>query len=227
MRGPEYSGPRICFLIFAGYELFARSVASSIQKRLLSMTSTTASFAAIREPVLPPSEVAHWVLAAREGDAEAILKLLQQYRPPLVRLLTGITADAALAEDLAQEAFLRAFRSLKQLREPGAFYPWIRRLATREAVRVLQRQPHTVGDLDVGAVGGDPAPAVQTRVAVQFVLSQLPTEQRAVLVLREMEQLDYQEIAETLGLPVGTVRSRLHAARERFRGLWIAMENDQ
>lgn len=191
------------------------------------MTSTTASFAAIREPGLPQSEVAHWVLAAREGDAEAILKLLQQYRPPLVRLLTGVTADAALAEDLAQEAFLRAFQSLKQLRDPGAFYGWIRRLATREALRALQRQPQTVGDLEIGAVSGDPAPAVETRVAVQFVLGQLPAEQRAVLILREMEQLDYQEIAETLGLPVGTVRSRLHSARERFRGMWTAMENDR
>jgi RNA polymerase sigma-70 factor (ECF subfamily) len=61
-------------------------------------------------------------------------------------------------------------------------------------------------------------------MAVQLVLGQLPAELRAVLVLREMEQLDYLEIADALGVPLGTVRSRLHAARERFRELWAGLE---
>jgi RNA polymerase sigma-70 factor (ECF subfamily) len=168
--------------------------------------------------------VALRVVAARRGDSQAILQLLRFFRPPLVRLLTGITADPALAEDVAQEAFLQAFRSLAQLREPGAFYPWVRRLATREAVRALRRKPATTAELDPQASGVDPARQAETRIAVQLVLGQLPVELRAVLVLREMEQLDYQEIAEALGVPLGTIRSRLHTARERFRELWSALE---
>jgi RNA polymerase sigma-70 factor (ECF subfamily) len=141
-----------------------------------------------------------------------------------VRLLTGIMADAALAEDVAQEAFLQALRSLAQLRDPSAFYPWVRRLATRLALRALRHRPETSGDADPQAGSTDPARQAETRLAVQLVLGQLPPELRAVLVLREMEQLDYQEIADALGVPLGTVRSRLHAARERFRETWTAME---
>lgn len=188
------------------------------------MTSTVISQATPHEAPAAHAEVGEWVLAARAGNSEAILKLLRLYRPTLVRLLTGITADAALAEDVAQEAFLQAFRSLKQLRDPLAFYPWVRRLATREALRSLRRRPHTVDGPDAGATGPDPAQQAETRIAVECVLEQLPAEQRAVLVLREMEQLDYQEIADTLGLPVGTVRSRLFTARERFRALWRGLE---
>lgn len=189
------------------------------------MTSTTAQLTAVRDPQPPPAEAARWVASARRGDSEAILALLRQYRPPLVRLLTGITADAALAEDVAQEAFLHAFRSLAQLRDPGAFYPWVRRLATRFALRALQRRPETAGDAEPPACGADPARQAETRLAVQLVLGQLPAELRAVLVLREMEQLDYQEMAEALDVPLGTVRSRLHTARERFREQWTALEN--
>jgi RNA polymerase sigma-70 factor (ECF subfamily) len=190
------------------------------------MTSTTAQLTAVREPEPPPVEAARWVASARRGDSEAILALLRQYRPPLVRLLTGITADAALAEDVAQEAFLHAFRSLPQLRDPSAFYPWVRRLATRLALRALQRRPEAAGDTeDQPASEVDPARQAETRLAVQLVLGQLPAELRAVLVLREMEQLDYQEIAEALDVPLGTVRSRLHTARERFREQWTGLEN--
>lgn len=188
------------------------------------MTSTTASLTITRETTALHRESAEWVVAARRGDSEAILKLLRLYRPPLVRLLTGIMADAALAEDVAQDAFLQAFRSLQQLRDPVAFYPWVRRLATREALRALRRRLHAVEDLHPATEGADPAHQAETRIAVGFVLGQLPPEQRAVLVLREMEQLDYQEIADTLAVPVGTVRSRLFTARERFRALWRELE---
>lgn len=191
------------------------------------MTVTPASFTASRDLELLPTEVALRVLSARGGDAEAILELLRLFRPPLVRLLTGITTDAALAEDVAQEAFLQAFRSLAQLRDPGAFYPWVRRLATRLALRSLRRRPDNSGDADPPGSGVDPARQVETRIAVQHVLGQLPAELRAVLVLREMEQLDYQEIADALGVPLGTVRSRLHVARVRFRDMWIALEEAQ
>lgn len=201
------------------------------------MTSTAASLTLASEAEAAPSapstpsteggDEAAWVLAARSGDADATLRLLGRYRPPLVRLLTGLTGDRALAEDVAQEAFLQAFRSLRQLRDPGAFYGWVRRLATRHALRALRRRRPPGPPLDPALPAGDnPAREVETRLAVEGVLRALPPDLRAVLVLREMEQLDYEEIAETLGVPVGTVRSRLFTARERFRKAWSEMEAD-
>jgi len=190
------------------------------------MTTTTASLTlALEEHLRPDSDETGWVLAAQRGDSDAILALLGRYRPRLVRLLAGVIGEASLAEDLAQEAFILAFQSLSQLRDPMAFYPWVRRLATRHALRKTRgRNVEPKGLADVTATSEGPARQVETRMAVHSALSRLSQEHRLVLVLREMEQLDYDEIAETLGVPVGTVRSRLFKARERFRQVWLELE---
>ncbi len=180
--------------------------------------------AAVPGPSLPIGREAEWVAAARAGEEGAILQLLACYRPRLVRVLTGATGDPSRAEDLAQEAFLQAFRSLDQLRDPSAFYPWVRRIAMRRAVREARRAPARLEPLsEWDGAAADPAGTAETRLAVRAVLAQLPPDLRATLVLREMECLDYAEIAEALGVPVGTVRSRLNAARERFRKLWAEL----
>lgn len=170
---------------------------------------------------LSAGEEARWVAAAAEGDAESTLRLLTRYRPPLVRLLAGVLGDWGAAEDLAQDAFLHAFRSLDQLRDRTRFYPWVRRSAVRLAVKWLRGRREV--SLETGGaepVGADPSGVVETRLVVDEILALLPTEQRITLVLREMEGMDYAEIAAELGIPVGTVRSRLFAAREQFRKLW-------
>jgi RNA polymerase sigma-70 factor, ECF subfamily len=172
------------------------------------------------------AEEAAWVEGARAGDAESTLRLLRRYRPPLVRLLTGVTGDAALAEDLAQEAFLQAFRRLHQLRDPAAFYPWVRRTAMRLTLKRLPTQPVVCLDESREAPAPDLIASAETRLAVEEVLRRLPGELRVTLVLRELERLDYQEIAEALEIPVGTVRSRLFAARERFRILWAEIDEE-
>ena len=171
---------------------------------------------------------ARWVAAARAGDPEAALRLLTRYRPPLLRLLTGLTGDLATAEDLVQESFLQAFRCLAQLRDPAAFYPWVRRLALRHALRRLrQRREVTVDAVIEPDSSADPLRQAETRLAVHAVLALLPLDLRVTLMLRELEQLDYQEIAEALRIPVGTVRSRLFAARQRFKLLWEEMEAEE
>jgi RNA polymerase sigma-70 factor, ECF subfamily len=172
-----------------------------------------------------PAEDARWVAAARSGDADATLRLLARYRPFLVRLLAGIVGDWAAAEDLAQETFLKAFRSLGQLRDPARFYPWVRRLAVRLALREVRgRREVPLEDAFIPACPatgeGYAMSGIDTRLAVHEVLARVPPDLRITLVLRELEGLDYAEIAETLEIPVGTVRSRLFAARERFRVLW-------
>jgi RNA polymerase sigma-70 factor, ECF subfamily len=171
------------------------------------------------------ADEARWVAAARTGDASATLRLLNRCRPPLLRLLTGVTGDLGLAEDLAQDAFLQAFRRLGQLRDPTRFYPWVRRTALRLAMHRLRQRREVTVEWPVEAESGvDPARRAETRLAVQAALGALPIELRVTLVLRELEQLDYEEIAEALGIPVGTVRSRLFNARQRFKRLWREME---
>jgi RNA polymerase sigma-70 factor, ECF subfamily len=170
---------------------------------------------------------ARWVAAARVGDAEGTLRLLSRHRPPLLRLLAGVTGDLALAEDLAQEAFLQALRHLGQLRDPSLFYPWVRRMALRLALQRLRGQREVAYEWVAAAEStADPVRRAETRLAVQAVLGALPVDLRVTLVLREMEQLDYEEIAEALAIPVGTVRSRLFTARQRFRRLWLEMEEE-
>jgi RNA polymerase sigma-70 factor (ECF subfamily) len=174
------------------------------------------------------ADEARWVAAARAGDAGATLRLLNRCRPPLLRLLTGVTGDLALAEDLAQEAFLQAFRHLGQLRDVSRFYPWVRRTALRLAIHRLRRRREMTVEWPAETEPGiDPARRAETRLAVQAVLGALPVELRVTLVLRELEQLDYEEIAEALAIPVGTVRSRLFNARQRFKRLWREMEESQ
>jgi RNA polymerase sigma-70 factor, ECF subfamily len=173
-------------------------------------------------------EDARWVAAARAGDADATLRLLARHRPPLVRLLTGVAGDLATAEDLAQEAFLLALRHLGQLRDPARFYPWVRRLALRHAMhRLRQRREVTREEAVEPDVPLDPIRRAETRLAVHEVLGRLPVELRVTLVLRELEQLEYQEIADALKIPVGTVRSRLFAARRQFKSLWRELEEGE
>jgi RNA polymerase sigma-70 factor, ECF subfamily len=173
-------------------------------------------------------EDARWVVAARTGDADAILRLLARHRPPLVRLLTGVAGDLATAEDLAQEAFLLAFRHLGQLRDPARFYPWVRRLALRHALHRLRRRREVASEAALEPdTPADPIRRAETRLAVHAVLQRLPVELRVTLILREMEQLDYQEIADALKIPLGTVRSRLFAARKQFKQMWRELEEGE
>lgn len=166
-------------------------------------------------------EEARWVAAAARGDTEATLQLLVRYRPPLVRLLAGVLGDWSAAEDAAQESFLHAFRNLNQLRDPCRFYPWVRRSALRLAMKALRARKElpfeAAADMPASS---DPAGLVEHRILIAEILSGIPADLRITLVLREMEGLDYAEIAAELGIPIGTVRSRLFAAREQFRRVW-------
>lgn len=192
------------------------------------MSILTATFGTARCEALPDTvtEESRWVILAAEGDGDAILRLLSRHRPPIVRLLTGMTGDWASAEDLAQESFLQAFRRLDQLRDVTAFYPWVRRLAMRLALRSLRGRREISSEQATEPEAPDSIASTETRLAVHAVLADLAPDLRAALVLRELEGLDYAEIAAALDIPIGTVRSRLFTARERFRVLWLRMENE-
>ena len=173
-------------------------------------------------------EEAAWVARARTGEEAAVRWLLARYRGRAVRLAAHVLRRRPEeAEDVAQEAFVRAFRRLPRLRGDAGFGPWLFRIVVRLCLdrRRAAHWNREVSPDDLGAWEARVAPATEgldTRLLVGMLLDRLTPPMRAALVLRELEGLDYAEVAEALDIPVGTVRSRLHAARAQFRELWTA-----
>lgn len=161
--------------------------------------------------------------AARNGEEAALRSLLETHRARVVRLAAYVLRRPDEAEDVAQEAFLRAFRNLHRFRGEGPFSAW---LAAITVSLCRDRCRRAAWDAEVpvaepaapGAV--DPAAAADAHLLVEALLLQLSPAHRAALLLREVEGLEYAEIAGVLRVPVGTVRSRLAGARARFRALW-------
>lgn len=182
-------------------------------------------------PAVPHDrEEARWVLRAQAGEAAGQRWLLERYRARMVRLAAHVLRGEADAEDVAQEAFVQAFRHLGALRGDGsAFAPWLRRIVVRRCLDYLRRlgpqREVPEGQMQDWADGGSAA-RTDTRLLVETLLDKLTPPLRAALVLRECEGMDYEEIADVLRVPVGTVRSRLHAARAQFRLLWLAAEGE-
>jgi RNA polymerase sigma-70 factor (ECF subfamily) len=156
------------------------------------------------------------VSAAQQGDALALDQLLDELAP-YVRRLSARIAPAA-ADDATQEALLAIFRGLPSLRAPEAIMTWVRSVTVRTAIRLARQH-----DQEVAADGtsADPcASSLEGLVDIDDALARLPLPQRVVLVLRTREGLTEKEIATTLGIPAGTVKSRLHRARAAFREAW-------
>lgn len=169
------------------------------------------------------AEAAHdewaWVARCRAGDEAALGMLIARHRNRLVRTATNLLRDRYEAEDVAQEAFLKAFRELHRLREDKAFAGFLYRICVRlcmDRLRLKRAEPSEIEE-----VHPSEGTSVETRVVIEKILGMLPAELRTTIVLREMEQLSYEEVAEVMHVPIGTVRSRLHTARERFRKLWL------
>ena len=163
------------------------------------------------------SRLAGTVRAAQEGDTMAMNALVDELMPFVGRICRGIALDRG--EDAAQEALIAILRNLRQLREPEALRPWARRIAAREAVRVARLgNARSVEQYQDVAAPGNP----ELGVEIRDQLDRLDPEQRAVLVLRDVEGLSEREAAELLGVAPGTVKSRLHRARARFRKEWVS-----
>ncbi len=171
-------------------------------------------------PAIDPAvQELHWVRRCRAGDENALTMLIDRHRTRLVRTAANILRDRHEAEDIAQEAFLKAFREIHKLRDDRAFSGYLYRICVRLCMDRLRLKRPELTDLDSLQPHNDEP--VETRVVVENLLWKLPDELRTTLVLRELEQLSYDEVAVVMQVPVGTVRSRLHTARERFRKLWM------
>ncbi len=159
---------------------------------------------------------------AQTGDRWAFGELVRRHREGVVNVVYRMCGDAALAEDAAQECFIRAWQHLHSYRPRSAFRNWLYRIATNCAISELRRAKPMV-DVDDHPLSDDrrgpEASAAQREraAAVQAAILALPAAGRSTLILREYEGLSYRDIAETLGIPIGTVMSRLNYARRRLR----------
>lgn len=167
----------------------------------------------------------------RNGDKRAFELLMEKYRRKIGRLLSRMVRDPEEVEDIAQETFIKAYRALPQFRGDAAFYTWLYRIAVNTAKNYLaarNRNMLTVSDV-VGddEEGGDEryaAPDIDTpdaqllskqiAYAVNEAVEALPEELRTAITLREIEGMSYEDIANFMGCPIGTVRSRIFRARE-------------
>jgi RNA polymerase sigma-70 factor (ECF subfamily) len=174
-------------------------------------------------------EEREWLDRCAQGDERAIRWILHQYRDRVVRLAAHVLHNPREAEDVAQEAFVKAFRQVGQFRGESGFYAWLYRIVINLCLDRMRRKcSSSEMPLEEGVHVSQVAlgPDVEKRIAVEQVLDSLTAPMRAALVLREVEGLEYAEIAAVLDIPVGTVRSRLNAAREQFRKRWTALQEE-
>jgi RNA polymerase sigma-70 factor (ECF subfamily) len=171
---------------------------------------------------LSQTEERELVRSAQRGDVLAMSRLVDSLAPWIARICGGIVLDDA--DDAAQETLVQVFRDLGDLRDPAALRGWARRIAVRESVRQARRarEERARAGGEVEAELRAPARDLALAPDVRTVLARLAPEQRAILVLRDLEGLSEQDAAEQLGVAKGTVKSRLFRAREAFAKRWLA-----
>jgi RNA polymerase sigma-70 factor (ECF subfamily) len=165
------------------------------------------------------------VKACLAGDADAYATLVERYGGRVFNIALRITGDADAANDCAQEAFIRAYRALHQYDPTRPFGPWLYRIATNASLNQVQRghgRETTVEELPdhpEEIEEGPEATAVRREEVAEVVaaMAELPAAYRAALTLRHMQQLSYQEVADALGIPLGTVKTHLHRARAALK----------
>ena len=161
------------------------------------------------------------VLRCREGERNAFEQLVIRYQKPVFNLALRMLRNRQDALDVAQTTFLKAFEHLGDFDPAYRFYSWLYRIAINESLNALAlRKSRAELDANTPDEGPGPESAAegdQALHAIEDALMQISPELRTVAILRHITQLSYGDIAETLGLPEKTVKSRLHSARERLR----------
>jgi RNA polymerase sigma-70 factor (ECF subfamily) len=173
------------------------------------------------------------VEAARGGDHRAFEALVLKYQDRIYRLIQRLVSGSDVVDDLAQEVFIRAYRSLGDFKGESSLYTWLYKIALnlcRNHYRTRGRRPaheeldETDGATGLEAAGGTPEDEVFRREfwdRLQQGLDELPAEQREAVVFCDLEGMSYEEMASVIGVPIGTVRSRIFRGRRALQG-WLA-----
>jgi RNA polymerase sigma-70 factor (ECF subfamily) len=171
------------------------------------------------------------VRRVQRGDKGAFDLLVLKYQHKVVKLVMRYVRSPAEAEDIAQEAFIKAYRALPQFRGDSAFYTWLYRISINTAKNAIASRERSPVEYDLDLQDNESSWEAQSRLrdpdtpeglvlteeireTVNSAIDQLPEDLRTAIVLRELEGLSYEEIAAAMECPVGTVRSRIFRARE-------------
>ena len=171
------------------------------------------------------------VRRVQRGERGAYDLLVLKYQHKVVKLVMRYLREPADAEDVAQEAFIKAYRALPQFRGDSAFYTWLYRIAINTAKNALAARDRNPVTYDLDLQGNDESTDMvgrlkdpetpeglalteEIRATVNAAIGELPEDLRTAIVLRELEGMSYEEIAQSMDCPVGTVRSRIFRARE-------------
>lgn len=185
-------------------------------------------------PSAADQEVVQWACAGHEG---AYRELVRRYQRPVFSLIYRMVRDRELAEDLAQDTFIKVLNAIDRYNPEYKFSSWIFKIANNAAIDHLRKR-----QLDTLSIEGAPSATTQERIkatslqlsdqgesplaelearelggAIERAIDQLRPEYRACIILRHLEGRPYEEIAETLGLPLGTVKTYIHRARNELK----------
>jgi RNA polymerase sigma-70 factor (ECF subfamily) len=185
--------------------------------------------------MIAPDADAPLIERVKAGDVKAFEMLVVKYQRRIERLIGRMVRDVDLVPDIAQETFIRAYRAIPQFRGESAFYTWLYRIAVntaKKALMQLKRDPlvtesarasrddddesssRVENELSDGETPESVLASKQIASAVNFAIEALSDDLRQAITLREIEGLSYEEIAELMNCPIGTVRSRIFRARE-------------
>lgn len=190
---------------------------------------------------VPGPDDAELVGRVRSGDVDAFEVLVRRYERRIYNLALRYSGDPEDARDLTQEAFIRAYQALASFRGEASFPTWLYRIATNVCFDELRRRRHRPeatldeplatrdGETERQVADGQPGPSQRLEQKelgeiIQREIAALSEEYRAVVILRDLQDLAYEEIAEVLGISLGTVKSRLHRARAALRARFEALE---
>ena len=176
-------------------------------------------------------ELSTVIQQAMTGDKTAFSKLVWRYKDHIVNIAFGVVGNSQDAEDIAQESFLKAYQSIGHLSSANAFYRWLVKITVnlsidKKTANALRSAQPLESALPLSSPAQSPDMVAEEREQQQRVLAaleRLTVEQRTVLVLREFQELSYEEITHILNIPLGTVKSRISAARSRLREI-LALE---
>jgi RNA polymerase sigma-70 factor (ECF subfamily) len=173
-----------------------------------------------------PADEGEWLRRARQGEENAFARLVETYQVPVFNLCYRMLGDADLAEDAAQETFLRAYRHLAAFDTRRSFRTWVLSIAAHHSIdqgrkRRLPIVPLEALEPDSGPKDPEPGPEAsmvrrQVEADVQVMLAGLPPADRAALILRYWDEMSYEEMAGVLETTVSSVKSRLHRARKQL-----------
>ncbi|WP_379966027.1 RNA polymerase sigma factor [Ectobacillus sp. sgz5001026] len=165
-------------------------------------------------------ELHELIQRAKRGKEDAFSQLVTLYKGEVFRHAYAMVNDKMEAEDIAQEAFLKAYLSLPKLENEYAFVSWLTRIVTNlcyDRLKKMNKTKSYSSEEDMISIENDEMEHIQTRLTIQEAMQRLSVEHRTVIILKDVQGYSYDEIATILHIPVGTVKSRLNAARMMVR----------